>query len=241
MSWGDPEEPGQEILEREPGRLPALLTRLERLTRRAGPGGPGRRGPHGWGRRGWLAALIVVALLATGGVMLARSGHRSPGVGLVAGTARGSAGVVRATISAPDPSVSIVPLTCGELTGAAASQPTVLGVIQLPGSSGQRPQRVRAGGWRYRLQTALLVRGASPPITVSVPGAWRTLIGLSPADGAITDHFVIPSCQNRQAWNYVLVGVYLRAPTACAPLEIQAGGRSATARLGLGQRCPGGQ
>jgi hypothetical protein len=138
-----------------------------------------------------------------------------------------------------------VPLTCGDLSVTATSRPgglrIVYGDVALPGWNAGPVREVQTTGWRYQQQTAFLVRGASPPVTVSVPSAWRAVMGIAPQGHGVTDSFGIPGCANRQAWNFVLVSFYLRVPGACAPLDVQVGRQTATVWFDLGKRCPGDQ
>jgi hypothetical protein len=155
MSWPDPGEGGRDILEREPGRLSALLTRLGRLAALR--------------RRRWVAGLVAAALLATGGAVLAAQSHR-PAV---------------PTITNARTDGASTSLTCGELSmTATTSQPAgpwmIFGDVVLPGPGTGIIDPVHDAGWRYEIQTAFLVRGASPPVTVSVPRAWRTVAGIAP-------------------------------------------------------------
>ena len=216
MSWPDPGEGGRDILEREPGRLSALLTRLGRLAALR--------------RRRWVAGLVAAALLATGGAVLAAQPHRA-------------AAPIIPNVRTDGASTS---LTCGELSmTATTSQPAgpwmIFGDVVLPGPGTGIIDPVHDAGWRYEIQTAFLVRGASPPVTVSVPRAWRTVAGIAPLGHRAGDKFGIPSCANRRTWSYALASFYVHAPAACTRLDIQVGRQTATVWFGPDTRCPSGR
>jgi hypothetical protein len=208
-----PEDDGRDILEREPGRLSALLTRLVR--------------PAGRRRRRWTAGLVAAAVLAAGGAVLAAQPHRPAGPAIT-------------NVRTDGVSTS---LTCGELSmTATTSQPDgprmIFGDVVLPGPGTGIIRPIHDAGWRYEIQTAFLVRGASPPVTVSVPRPWRTVAGIAPLGHAVGDTFGIPSCANRQTWSYALVSFYVHTPAACTPLDVQVGKRTATVWFGPDTRCP---
>ena len=114
----------------------------------------------------------------------------------------------------------------------------VLGDVAVPPAYVPGVQRNGNGVWRYYQQTAILVRGESPPVTVSVPPAWQARVAIDLEVHGIGTMFHLPSCPGRGAWSWNVAGFYTKTPTACVPLRIQVGRRADTVWFGLGARCP---
>ena len=118
----------------------------------------------------------------------------------------------------------------------------VLGVVSAPPAylaeiedTGQQP-------WPYWRKQGLVVRAGSRPVTISVPAAWRGRAAIDWGYGGTGGPFAsvrIATCGSGSSKGKAYSGGFsLREPTACLPLVIRAGGRTATVRIGLGRRCP---
>ncbi|MGZ4380272.1 MAG: hypothetical protein ACXVZ2_03955 [Gaiellaceae bacterium] len=57
----------------------------------------------------------------------------------------------------------------------------------------------------------------------------------NPASPASVVRFA--ACPSPRAWNGYAGGFFLRSHSACVPLSFAVGGRRATLRFGVGQRC----
>jgi hypothetical protein len=180
----------------------------------------------------WLMLAVAVLLLAGGGTVLAlgHGGRAWPG------HARAAARSVR------------VPARCGQYDNGTSSHVprgfrTVFGDVAVPPA--YLPVEVSGRGelWEYAAKSAFYYRGAGPAVTISVPAGWQRQIGLfGPANGidgtARTLH--IPSCPPRGPWDFYVSSFYVSTRTACAPLDVRVGRRTAEFWFGLGARCPAG-
>jgi hypothetical protein len=220
--------------------------------------------PRQWripGRRG-LPPLVAALVLAggIGGALAAGLGpaggaHHPRAAAAAAGMCRTSAspvghavhvlpqsGVV--TYCVASGSIATLPVACstvigGAPTGRQAGDRVVLGAVSVPPTASYgRMQPRRASRWRFWLKAALLIRGWSPAVTVSVPAAWRDREAITWAGSGIASTLRIGSCPPSGTWNVYPGGFYTRSPESCVPLRFQLGGRSATAWFGLGRRCP---
>jgi hypothetical protein len=173
----------------------------------------------------WLWALVAVALLAGGGTVLATSHGKHP-----AAKSSLSAGVFLPAACAAFVNQTINTVSGGErvVLGDVAVPPAYLGAM-LPNGNGP---------WRYWMKSAFGVRGDSPPVTISVPAVWQDLAGIDQEANGMGRVFHIPTCPPPDVWNFTVGGIYLKAPTACLPLNIQVGRRTATVWFGLGRHCP---
>lgn len=139
-----------------------------------------------------------------------------------------------------------LPVVCSTVIGGAptGTQPgyrVELSTVSVPPTASYgRMQPLRAGPWRYWLKAALLIRGGSPAVTVSVPAAWRNREAITWAGSGIVSSLRIGDCPPSGTWNAYAGGFYTRAPAVCVPLEIRVAQRSAIAWVGLGRRCPAG-
>lgn len=115
------------------------------------------------------------------------------------------------------------------VAGAVAVPPAYLPEIE---DTGQAP-------WRYWRKAGLVVR-AGVSVTLTVPKAWRTRFGIAwgNAERGTRSVVRIAACPGKAGSANVWAGGFvLRVPSACAPLVVRAGGRSATVWFGLGRRC----
>jgi len=115
----------------------------------------------------------------------------------------------------------------------------VLGAVSVPPAylaqvfaTGQRP-------WAYWRKAGLVVRAGGPPVTVTVPRAWRRRAAITWGNSTpIVPSLRLTGCdRGRNVGHAYAGGFYLRSPSACLPLIFRVGSRTATVRFGLGRRC----
>jgi hypothetical protein len=145
--------------------------------------------------------------------------------------------------AAPSACARIVP--CDEIilsvrSGTAGGYRVVLGVISVPPA--YRPQVVETGSkpWTHWSKAGLVIRGGSPPVSVSVPKAWRNRVAVTWGNntGIVSALRIAPCPRSASApWNAYSGGFYLRSRSACVPLIFHVGQRRATVRFGLGRAC----
>ena len=148
----------------------------------------------------------------------------------------------RSAASPPPPTVSCDRIILGVASGREGSgggYRVVLGVVSVP--QAYRPQVVRSWEeprWPYWSKAGLVIRGGSPPVTVSVPPAWRSRVAITWGNTPVVSALRIASCPawRPKPWNAYAGGFYLRSRSACVPLVFRVGRRSATVRFGLGRR-----
>ena len=142
-------------------------------------------------------------------------------------------------------SASPDPVACSSIITPGGSfewhpRRVVLDVLAVPPRYIPQAVAYRVGPWRYWSKSALVVRADSPPVTVTVPKAWRSRVAISWGDAGIVSALRIASCPPSSSlgeWNPYSGGFYLRSRSACVPLTFRVGGRSATVRFGVGRRC----
>lgn len=141
--------------------------------------------------------------------------------------------------SAPPPSVECDRIILRVGSGNAGGYRVVLGVVSVP--QAYRPQVVatRSRPWSHWSKAGLVIRGGSPPVTVSVPKAWRKRAAITWGNTGIVSALRIASCPpwESKVWNAYAGGFVLRSRSACVPLIFRVGKRSATVRFGLAQAC----
>jgi hypothetical protein len=164
---------------------------------------------------------------------------------LVAGAA-----AVGARSAEPPPSRTV---PCDEIIGRTAfphvgnssrryRNRTVLGMVSVPPAyieqivpTGERP-------WAYWTKWGIVVRASGDAVTITVPRAWRSRVGIEwgyGGNGGPFSSLRIAGCGSNPAiGNAYSGGFHLRARAACVPLVFRARGRQATVRFGLGRRCP---
>ncbi len=116
----------------------------------------------------------------------------------------------------------------------------VLGAVAVPPA--HIPQTVESGSarWPYWSKAGIVIRAGSPPVTVSVPRAWRTraAIGWGNVDARSSLRFdSCPDSSSLGGWNPYSGGFQLRSRAACVPLTFTVAGQSSTVRFGVGKRC----
>jgi len=217
---GQPETPGRDVLERTPGRWsPSRLPGLPR----------------------WLLAVTAAALLAGGAAALAASqgggpagqdGRGRPGAG------RPAAPVAQA--AEPGACDSFVNVTSFRIFPRYR---LVLGDVAMP------PARLPPLGpsghaaWPYGEKTGFEFHGGGPPVTITVPDAWRNRVavfGVTSRPLGFASTVRIPSCPPRSAWDTYVSAFYTRSRTACVPLRVQVKRQTVTLWFGLGRRCRAG-
>jgi hypothetical protein len=209
-----PGTPGRDVLERAPGRW--SLSRLAGLPR-------------------WLLAVAAAAaLLAGGGAVLAvgQGGHGGPGAG------RPIAPVAQA--AEPGACSSFVNLTSFRIFPRYR---LVFGDVAMP--PGRLPPLGRSGrtAWPYGEKTGFQFHGGGPPVTITVPEAWRdrvAVFGVTSRPLGFASTVRIPSCPPRSAWDTYVSAFYTRSRTACVPLQVQVKHETVTLWFGLGRRCRAG-
>jgi hypothetical protein len=157
----------------------------------------------------------------------------------------GSLAVVIAVAARAAPSAPARTVPCDEIilsvrSGNAGGYRVVLGVISVPPA--YRPQVVATGSkpWTHWSKAGLVIRGGSPPVSVSVPKAWRKRAAITWGNntGIVSALRIAPCPRSASApWNAYSGGFYLRSRSACVPLIFRVGQRSATVRFGLGRAC----
>lgn len=124
-------------------------------------------------------------------------------------------------------------------SGRAGGYRVVLGVVSVPSAYLPQVVRTRGGRWPYWRKAGLVIRGGSPPVTVSVANGWRDRAAITWGNSGDVGALRIASCPAYEAkkWNAYAGGFLLRSRSACVPLVFQVGNRRATVRFGLGRRC----
>lgn len=145
--------------------------------------------------------------------------------------------------AAPPQPVSTVP--CDEIilhvkSGRAGGYRVVLGVVSVPPARLIQVVPSQSRPWTYWRKAGLVVRAGAPPVTVSVPSAWRSRAAITWGNSTgIVSTLRIASCPGAAgAWNAYAGGFYLRSRSACVPLRFGVPGRSSVVRFDLGRACP---
>ena len=115
----------------------------------------------------------------------------------------------------------------------------MLGVVSVPRAYIPQVVKWGTGPWPYRSKAGMVVRGGSPPVTVTVPKAWRGRLAISWGNrpGVFTQIRFRSCAAGPKPWNAYAGGFRLRSPSACVPLTFRVGARVATVRFGLGRSC----
>jgi hypothetical protein len=148
--------------------------------------------------------------------------------------------VARAAPSQPVPTVPCDEIILRINSGHAGGYRVVLGVVSVPPARLIQIVPTHERPWAYWRKAGLVVRAGSPPVTVSVPAAWRSRAAITWGNSTGTGSALrIASCPGpKTVWNAYAGGFYLRSRSACVPLRISVGGRSRVVRFGLGRACP---
>jgi hypothetical protein len=167
-------------------------------------------------------------------------GRMRMGALIVASALAGLTGVTaRSAPSPPSSTVSCEPIILDtKFPYPNGGYRLVLGVVSVPPAyvrqvvpTGRRP-------WAYWRKAALVIRGESPPVTVSVAKAWRSQVRMGWGDGGGSS-VRFESCppSGPKGGNAYSGGFHLRSRSACVPLIFRVGQRSETVRFGVGRRC----
>lgn len=117
----------------------------------------------------------------------------------------------------------------------------VLGAASVPPAYLAQVVATHDQPWRYWRKAGLVIRSGSEHVTLSVPKEWRSRAAIvwgNGGDGVFSSVRVTGCGSNPHAGNAYPGGFYLRSSSACLPLIVRVGIRSATVRFGIGRRCP---
>jgi hypothetical protein len=117
----------------------------------------------------------------------------------------------------------------------------VLDAVSVPPAYLEQVSPTRSTPWTYFAKHGLVVRAGEEGVTISVPRAWRTRLGIvwGNAGHRVFHTIRIAGCPSAPGrGNAYAGGFFLRRASLCAPLVFTAGARSRTVWFGLGKRCP---
>ena len=142
--------------------------------------------------------------------------------------------------TAPVPTVPCDEVILHVKSGRAGGYRVVLGVVSVPPARLIQVVPIRSRPWTHWRKAGLVVRAGAPPVTVSVPAAWRSRAAITWGNSTgIVSALRIASCPGPAGvWNAYAGGFYLRSRVACVPLRFSVAGRSSVVRFGLGRPCP---
>ena len=124
-------------------------------------------------------------------------------------------------------------------SGTQGGYRVVLGAASVPplGLWGNGPVATGERPWRYWQKAGLLVHMGSPPVTVSVPAAWRDRLAITWGGSGVVPALRIGHCPMAAgAWSAYAGGFYVRSP-GCVPLDVRIGTRATTAWFAVGRSC----
>jgi hypothetical protein len=127
----------------------------------------------------------------------------------------------------------------------------VLGVVSVPPAYMSQVSTTARTPWSYWRKAAFIIRAGGPAISVSIAKSSRKRMAVSWgwSAGAVSS-LRFARCSTRyelrdtdergrpKMGNAYSGGFFLRARSACVPLMIRVGHRTATIRFGIGRRCP---
>jgi hypothetical protein len=151
-------------------------------------------------------------------------------------------GVLPARSTAQTPHTRRVP--CAEAgamqVGQVPNGRRVLGSVVVPPAYLPRVVKLPDTPWQYWTKAGIAIRAGSGPVGLTVPAAWREREAIVWGNGP--DQFSalrIDRCsaQVGARWNGFPGGFYLRTHSACVPLIVRVGQRTATVYFGIGRRC----
>ena len=150
-----------------------------------------------------------------------------------------------ALAAGPASSPPVPTVLCNEIilhvnSGHAGGYRVVLGVVSVPPARLIQVVPSQSRPFGYWRKAGLVVRAGAPPVTVSVPAAWRSRAAITWGNSTgIVGALRIASCPGAAGtWNAYAGGFYLRSRSACVPLRFSVGGRTRLVRFGLGHACP---
>jgi len=159
---------------------------------------------------------------------------------IVLSLAAAAVGTARTAAESPAPIVRCEKIIGGEGAASARARRVVLDAVSIPA---YLPQTVETQdrAWPYWSKTGLVIRAGAPQVTISVPIAWRKRAAITWGNTGAVGALRVASCpQYGSNWNAYAGGFLLNSRSACMPLVIRVGQRTATARFGVGRRCAAG-
>jgi hypothetical protein len=119
---------------------------------------------------------------------------------------------------------------------------TVLGSVSMPPAHLPEVSDTRERPWRYWRKQGIVVRAGASPVSISVPPAWSRTVAIdwgNAGRGGPYARVRFARCgPDARRGNAYVGGFSLTVPSACVPLVVRVGGRSATVLVGIGRRCP---
>jgi len=116
---------------------------------------------------------------------------------------------------------------------------TALEAVSLPPAFLQAYHHPEAHDWPYFAKSGVVVRSTRQTVTVTVPRAFRSrvVIAWGNADNVYATVRFVGCGSDPRAGHAYAGGFALRSSSACVPLLVRVGDRTATVRFGLGRRC----
>jgi hypothetical protein len=119
----------------------------------------------------------------------------------------------------------------------------VLGAVSVPPAYLPQTVPTNATPWTYWRKAGLVVRDGAGPVTITVPRAWRTRAaiqwGYGGRGGPFSSLRIGPCGSDASSGSTYAGGFLLSSRSACVPLVVRLGARTATVRFGVGRRCTG--
>jgi hypothetical protein len=114
----------------------------------------------------------------------------------------------------------------------------ILNAVSVPPAYIRQVQRTTVEGWAYWTKTGIEIEAGSPVVRISVPKAWQKRAAIEWGLGGPVRAQRFAACSPPPTyWNGFVGGFFLSDRSACVPLLIQVGKRTATVRFGIGRRC----
>lgn len=127
------------------------------------------------------------------------------------------------------------------MPGGQAGDQTVLGKVSvLAADYGPAVAAFQHLSWRYWQKRGLFIKAGTPPVTITVPAAWRNRIAFTwgTSNGPVTRSLRLTACaQPKNVWDAYAGGLFLMTPAACVPLIFRIGSRTATVNFSIGRSC----
>jgi hypothetical protein len=123
---------------------------------------------------------------------------------------------------------------------AAFQYRTLLDAVSVPPAYAYQVVPTYEQLWAYHRKSGLVVRANGVSVTISVPKSWRSRVAISWGNkpGYFTSVRFVGCGSQPNVGNAYAGGFSLRSASACFPLTVRVGHRSATVRFGLGKQCP---
>jgi hypothetical protein len=123
--------------------------------------------------------------------------------------------------------------------GAAETNRTVLGVIQVPPAHLSAAVPTGSEPWSYFRKYGLAIRANSPAVLVTVPPAWRHAAAIVWGNnaGPFSSLRLLRCPAQVGPWNAYAGGFYLHSSSGCVPLVVQVGRRTVTLQFAIGRKC----